>query len=94
MTQNYRITLLPGDGIGPEIMAVAVDVLTVIGKQFDIHFDFQESLLGGAAIDATGEPSQLLPSKPVAIVMLSYWRLSVVTNGTASQLTNVQKRVY
>ncbi|AUT02983.1 3-isopropylmalate dehydrogenase [Nostoc sp. CENA543] len=56
MTQNYRITLLPGDGIGPEIMAVAVDVLTVIGKQFDIHFDFQEALLGGAAIDATGEP--------------------------------------
>ncbi|HIK03397.1 MAG TPA: 3-isopropylmalate dehydrogenase [Trichormus sp. M33_DOE_039] len=56
MTQNYRITLLPGDGIGPEIMAVAVDVLTVIGQQFDIQFDFQEALIGGAAIDATGEP--------------------------------------
>ncbi len=59
MTQNYRITLLPGDGIGPEIMAVAVDVLKVVGKQFDIQFDFQEALIGGAAIDATGEP---LPS--------------------------------
>ncbi|MGH1396323.1 MAG: 3-isopropylmalate dehydrogenase [Trichormus sp.] len=56
MTQNYRITLLPGDGIGPEIMAVAVDVLTVIGKQFDLQFEFQEALIGGAAIDATGEP--------------------------------------
>ncbi|OUL22769.1 3-isopropylmalate dehydrogenase [Nostoc sp. RF31YmG] len=56
MTQNYRITLLPGDGIGPEIMAVAVDVLKVVGKQFDIQFDFQEALIGGAAIDATGEP--------------------------------------
>lgn len=56
MTQNYRITLLPGDGIGPEIMAVAVDVLKVIGKKFDIQFDFQEALIGGAAIDATGEP--------------------------------------
>jgi 3-isopropylmalate dehydrogenase len=56
MTQNYRITLLPGDGIGPEIMAVAVDVLNVVGKQFDLEFSFQEALLGGAAIDATGEP--------------------------------------
>lgn len=56
MTQNYRITLLPGDGIGPEIMAVAVDVLKVVGKKFDIQFDFQEALIGGAAIDATGEP--------------------------------------
>ncbi|MBP5976282.1 3-isopropylmalate dehydrogenase [Brasilonema sp. CT11] len=56
MTQNYRITLLPGDGIGPEIMAVAVDVLKVVGKKFDIQFQFQEALIGGAAIDATGEP--------------------------------------
>jgi len=54
--QHYRITLLPGDGIGPEIMAVAVDVLTGIGKQFDLSFEFTEALIGGAAIDATGEP--------------------------------------
>lgn len=56
MAQQYRITLLPGDGIGPEIMNVAVDVLMVIQKQFDIQFEFQEALIGGAAIDATGEP--------------------------------------
>ncbi|MEQ8971581.1 MAG: 3-isopropylmalate dehydrogenase [Coleofasciculus sp. C1-SOL-03] len=54
--QHYRITLLPGDGIGPEIMAVAVDVLNVIGAQFDLSFEFTEALIGGAAIDATGEP--------------------------------------
>ncbi|WP_353929084.1 3-isopropylmalate dehydrogenase [Okeanomitos corallinicola TIOX110] len=56
MTKNCRITLLPGDGIGPEIMAVAVDVLNVVGKRFDISFDFQTALIGGAAIDETGEP--------------------------------------
>jgi 3-isopropylmalate dehydrogenase len=56
MAQQYRITLLPGDGIGPEIMAVAVDVLKVVGKKFDIQFEFTEALIGGAAIDATGEP--------------------------------------
>ncbi|AMW27342.1 MULTISPECIES: 3-isopropylmalate dehydrogenase [Arthrospira] len=56
MTQNYRITLLSGDGIGPEIMAVAVDVLKAVGKQLDLSFEFKEALMGGVAIDATGEP--------------------------------------
>jgi 3-isopropylmalate dehydrogenase len=64
MTQHYRITLLPGDGIGPEIMAVTVDVLNVVGKQFDLEFEFTEALIGGAAIDATGEP---LPEKTLEI---------------------------
>ncbi|MBD2185078.1 3-isopropylmalate dehydrogenase [Planktothrix sp. FACHB-1355] len=54
--QQYRITLLPGDGIGPEIMAVAVDVLKLVGQQLNLHFEFQTALVGGAAIDATGEP--------------------------------------
>ncbi len=63
MTQHYRITLLPGDGIGPEIMAIAVEVMQVIGKQLNLSFEFQEALLGGAAIEATGEP---LPAATVA----------------------------
>ena len=53
---NYRITLLPGDGIGPEIMAVAVDVLKVVGHQFNLNFEFQKAPIGGVAIDTTGEP--------------------------------------
>lgn len=56
MTQTYRITLLPGDGIGPEIMAVAVDVLEVVAKQEDLKFEFTTALIGGAAIEATGSP--------------------------------------
>ena len=64
MAQHYRITLLPGDGIGPEIMAVAVDVLKVVGEQLNITFEFTEALIGGAAIDATGEP---LPAKTLEI---------------------------
>lgn len=54
--QHYRITVLPGDGIGPEIMSVAVKVLKTVGDQLDLGFEFQEALIGGAAIDATGEP--------------------------------------
>jgi 3-isopropylmalate dehydrogenase len=56
MTKTYKITLLPGDGIGPEIMAVTVEVLQLLGQQMDLEFQFTEALLGGAAIDATGEP--------------------------------------
>jgi 3-isopropylmalate dehydrogenase len=56
MTQNYQITLLPGDGIGPEIMAVAVEVLQVIAQRFNLNFTFKEALIGGAAIDAVGHP--------------------------------------
>ena len=56
MTTHYRITLLPGDGIGPEIISIAVRVLKTVGEKFDLTFEFQEALIGGAAIDATGEP--------------------------------------
>ncbi|WP_107670384.1 3-isopropylmalate dehydrogenase [Cyanothece sp. BG0011] len=56
MTRQYRITLLPGDGIGPEILGVTVDILKLVGTQLDIDFQFQEALIGGAAIDETGKP--------------------------------------
>lgn len=64
MTKHYRITLLPGDGIGPEIMAVAVAVLKEVGQQLDLQFAFQEAPIGGAAIDATGDP---LPAETLEI---------------------------
>ncbi len=64
MTQQYRITLLPGDGIGPEILAVTVNVLNTIAKQFDFQLNFTEALIGGAAIDETGNP---LPDETLKI---------------------------
>lgn len=56
MTKNHQITLLPGDGIGPEIISVAVDVLKAIAPKHDLEFTFTEALIGGAAIDEMGEP--------------------------------------
>ncbi|GAB4815202.1 hypothetical protein N2152v2_002248 [Parachlorella kessleri] len=53
---EHRITLLPGDGIGPEIMDVAVNVLKEVGRVEGESFLFTEALIGGAAIDATGDP--------------------------------------
>ncbi|MEM7595249.1 MAG: 3-isopropylmalate dehydrogenase [Cyanobacteria bacterium P01_A01_bin.83] len=56
MTKQHRITLLPGDGIGPEIIAVAVEVLQAIASKHNFELAFTEALIGGAAIDETGEP--------------------------------------
>ncbi|KHN41883.1 3-isopropylmalate dehydrogenase, chloroplastic [Glycine soja] len=53
---SYSITLIPGDGIGPEIISVAKDVLVLVGSLEGIKFEFQEVLMGGAALDATGVP--------------------------------------
>lgn len=52
----HKITVLPGDGIGPEITKVALDALQAAGKLENQEFDFSEQLVGGAAIDATGQP--------------------------------------
>lgn len=56
---NARFALLPGDGIGPEIVAQAHVVLEAVAHRFGHVFVFDEHLMGGCAIDATGDP---LPS--------------------------------
>ena len=53
---TYRIAVLPGDGIGQEVTPEAVRVLKAVGKGAGVSFEFEESLVGGAAIDATGAP--------------------------------------
>lgn len=53
---NYRIALIPGDGIGPEIVAEARKILDVVGEKFGHSFHYTEVLMGGVSIDATGVP--------------------------------------
>ncbi|WP_320007859.1 3-isopropylmalate dehydrogenase [Maridesulfovibrio sp.] len=57
-----KICVMPGDGIGPEIMEQGVKVLNIIGEKFGHKFEITEALIGGAAIDATGGP---LPEETV-----------------------------
>ena len=56
MTTSYRITLLPGDGIGPEIMAVARQLLDEVSSSHGFSLVYDVQPMGGVAIDATGEP--------------------------------------
>ena len=50
------ITVLPGDGIGPEVTAEGVRVLRAVAERWGHEFEIREALIGGAAIDATGAP--------------------------------------
>lgn len=56
MTTTYKICLLAGDGIGPEIIAEGVKVLNAVGAKYDTAFEYTDALIGGAAIDATDNP--------------------------------------
>ncbi|KAI9838119.1 MAG: hypothetical protein M1819_006275 [Sarea resinae] len=53
---SHNIVVFAGDHCGPEVTAEALKVLRVVAKERGITFDFQEHLLGGASIDATGSP--------------------------------------
>jgi 3-isopropylmalate dehydrogenase len=53
---NYKITLLPGDGIGPEIMQATLPVLNAVAAKNNFKFTFQEADIGGIAIDNHNDP--------------------------------------
>jgi 3-isopropylmalate dehydrogenase len=62
--RSFAIALLPGDGIGPEIIAEAKRVLAALTEHSDIAFTFDDGLIGGAAIDASGSA---LPDDTIAL---------------------------
>ncbi|WP_304226410.1 3-isopropylmalate dehydrogenase [Gracilinema caldarium] len=53
---NYSIALVPGDGIGPDVVAQAVEVLDAVADKYGHVFNYVELEAGGCAIDSTGEP--------------------------------------
>ena len=61
--RQHRVVLLPGDGIGPEITAVARRLLEAVSERHGFTLSFEEQPIGGSAIDATGEP---LPASTLA----------------------------
>lgn len=53
---KYKIAVLAGDGIGPEIVDQGIKVMKAIGKKYNHSFEFTEGLVGACAIDAVGDP--------------------------------------
>ena len=63
MSTTHKISILAGDGIGPEVMDASMLVLDAAAEKFSITFEKDVQLVGGAAIDATGSP---LPDETIA----------------------------
>ena len=61
---EYRITVIPGDGIGPEVTKSTCQVLEKVAEQSGHRFHFMEAMAGGIAIDETGDP---LPEETLAL---------------------------
>src|SRR5215470_9400031 len=61
---TYKIAVLPGDGIGQEVTPEACKVLEAVGRATATSFEFETALIGGAAIDAAGDP---LPPATLAL---------------------------
>lgn len=64
MAKSYKIAVLPGDGIGPEVMAEALRVLDAVERKYDVKFERTHANVGGAGIDNEGKA---LPDTTVAI---------------------------
>ena len=56
MTKTYNIALLPGDGIGPDVVNEAVKVLNVIEKISNVKFNYEKHLIGGVSIEKHDKP--------------------------------------
>jgi 3-isopropylmalate dehydrogenase len=65
---SYQIAVLPGDGIGVEIVPEAIKVLKKIGELYQLNFEFKDALVGGAAIDAVG---RALPEETLELCLNS-----------------------
>ena len=63
---NKTIALIPGDGIGPDVISEAVNVLNAVGQKFGHTFEYKNVIAGGCAIDQFGEP---LPKDQLQIAL-------------------------
>ncbi len=63
MSRTYNLAVLPGVGIGPEVMAEAIKVLDTVAAKSDMSFNYNHQLVGGAAIDAVGKA---LPAETIS----------------------------
>ena len=80
----YQITLLPGDGIGPEIMSSTKTVLSALQRRCGFTLEMIEPLIGGAAIDERGEPfpdeslEQCLKSDSVLLSCIGGYKVNII----------------
>ncbi len=84
------ITLLPGDGIGPDVTECVQQVMEIVGTKYDHNFRFDTQLIGGAAIDATGDPlpAALSPLSSTLARIACFWTIQAWKSPSISTLNN------
>ena len=87
--KGYKICCLPGDGIGPEIIAEGKKVLAAVGRRFGVDFACEDALIGGAAIDVEGDP---LPAGTLDAARASDAVLLAAVGGPKWDTTDSSKR--
>ena len=96
---SYKITVLAGDGIGPEVVKETIKILDKVGSKFGREFVYEECLIGGAAIDATGEclPQETIDKSLAADAVLlgavggPKWDSQPATNRPEKALLGIRK---
>ena len=86
---QHRVVLLSGDGIGPEITAVARRLLEAVSERHGFSLTFDEQLIGGAAIDGTGDPLPASTLERVELPMPCCWLRLAALDLTASRVASV-----
>ncbi len=86
----YKISLITGDGIGPEISDSAVSVLHTINEKYDIQFEITKLLAGDKALEITGNP---LPDETINIIKDSYVCLKAPVGESAADVIVVLRRM-
>ena len=83
MAANKKLLILPGDGIGPEVMRQVRRTIDWLGKRRAVAFEVSEALVGGAAIDKEGLPvTDATMAKGAWRPMPCCWAPSAARNGT------------
>ncbi|MBL4894123.1 MAG: hypothetical protein JKY59_04530 [Emcibacter sp.] len=91
MAKEFSLLMLPGDGIGPEIMAEARRVIDWMGDHRGLNFTVHEDLVGGAAYDVYGKPLSDDALELAKMLMRLCWGPLAVRNGMGSIMTNARK---
>ena len=86
---NYKIALIKGDGIGPEVVGEAVKVMDTIGAKFGHTFEYADILMGGCAIDQVGKSYPEGTAKPATRFCWARW--AVPSGGTPPTRTSARK---
>ena len=93
MSKHYHIAVLPGDGIGPEVMAQAQKVIDAVNKRFSLNITTKEYDIGGIAIDNHGTPLPATTLAAKSVLLIPRFTIAMKSNVLLILFSNQRKNV-